>query len=104
MENQNIKDIKFIISDNVKLYRKRQDLTQFELAEKAELSVDSIERIEPGTRTKLLENFMRIADALDVPLLYLIYENQKQIPITECIMNIVDSKSEKQQEDREIIT
>lgn len=41
-----MKDIKYIIADNVKLYRKKQNLTQFELAEKAELSADSIKRIE----------------------------------------------------------
>jgi transcriptional regulator with XRE-family HTH domain len=48
MENQKMKDIKYIIADNVKLYRKKQNLTQFELAEKAELSADSIKRIEHG--------------------------------------------------------
>lgn len=93
-----MKDIKYIIADNVKLYRKRQNLTQFELAEKAELSVDSIKRIEHGSRTMSLENFIRIADALDVPLSYLMYENLNQIPITERIMNILDNKSGKQQD------
>ncbi len=43
-----MKDIKYIIADNVKLYRKKQNLPQFELAEKAELSADSIKRIEHG--------------------------------------------------------
>lgn len=93
-----MKDIKYIIADNVKLYRKKQNLTQFELAEKAELSVDSIKRIEHGSRTMSLENFIRIADALDVPLSYLMYENLNQIPITERIMNILDNKSGKQQD------
>ena len=46
-----MKDIRYIIADNVKLYRKKQNLTQFELAEKAELSVDSIKRIERASRT-----------------------------------------------------
>ena len=93
-----MKDIKYIIADNVKLYRKRKNLTQFELAEKAELSVDSIKRIEHGSRTMSLENFMRIADALDVPLSYLMYKNLDQIPITERILNILNSKSGLQQE------
>lgn len=91
-------DIKYIIADNVKLYRKKRNLTQFELAEKAELSIDSIKRIEHGSRTMSLENFMRIADALDVPLSYLMYENLYQIPITERILNILNNKSGKQQE------
>lgn len=93
-----MKDTKYIIADNVKLYRKKQNLTQFELAEKAELSIDSIKRIEHGSRTMSLENFMRVADALDVPLSYLMYENLNQIPITERIMNILDSKNGKQKE------
>lgn len=93
-----MKDIKYIIADNVKLYRKKQDLTQLALAEKAELSVDSIKRIERGSRTMSLENFMRIADALAVPLSYLMYENLNEIPITERILNILNNKSGKQQE------
>ena len=98
MENQKMKDIKYIIADNVKLYRKKRNLTQFELAEKAELSIDSIKRIEHGSRTMSLENFMRIADALAVPLSYLLYENLNEIPITERILNVLNSKSGKQQE------
>lgn len=98
MENQKMKDIKYIIADNVKLYRKKQNLTQFELAEKAELSVDSIKRIEHGSRTMSLENFMRIADALAVPLSYLLHESLNEIPITERILNVLNSKDAKQQE------
>lgn len=45
-----------------------------------------------------LENFMRIADALAVPLSYLLYENLNEIPITERILNVLNSKSGKQQE------
>ena len=55
-----MKDMKYIIADNVKLYRKKQNLNQFELAEKAELSADSIKRIEHGGQNnavgKLHEN------------------------------------------------
>ena len=98
MENQKMNDIKYIIADNVKLYRKKRNLTQFELAEKAELSVDSIKRIEHGSRTMSLENFMRIADALAVPLSYLLYENLNEIPISERILNVLNSKNASQQE------
>lgn len=63
-----MKDIKYIIADNVRLCRKRQNLTQAELTERAELSLDSIKRIESGKRTMSLENFLRLSDALHVPL------------------------------------
>ncbi len=44
-----------------------------------------------------LENFMRTADALAVPLSYLSYENLNEIPITVRILNILNSKSVNQQ-------
>lgn len=93
-----MKDIRYIIADNVRLYRKQRNLTQLELAERADLSVDSIKRVERGSRTMSLENFMRIADALNIPLTYLLYESQNKIPITERIQNVLNGKSEKQQE------
>lgn len=93
-----MKDIRYIIADNVRIYRKKKNLTQFELAEKAELSVDSIKRIEHGIITMSLENFMRITDVLDVPLSYIIYESLNEIPISEHIINILNNKSVKQRE------
>lgn len=93
-----MKDIRYIIADNVRLYRKQRNLTQLELAERADISVDSIKRVERGSRTMSLENFMRIADALDVSAYYLLYESLNKIPITERIQNVLNGKSEKQQE------
>lgn len=93
-----MKDMRYIIADNVKLYRKQRNLTQLELAEKADLSVDSIKRVERGNRTMALENFLRIADALDVSVSYLLYESLNKIPVTERIQNVLNGKSEKQQE------
>lgn len=69
-----MRDIRYIIADNVRLYRKKEKLTQIKLAELSELSLDSIKRIEAGKRTMSLENFLRISDALQVPLSFLLYE------------------------------
>lgn len=93
-----MKDIIYIIADNVRLYRKKENLTQFELAEKAELSVDSIKRIERGSITMSLENFMRIADALHVPLFFLLYDQISEAPETERMLNVLKGKNEKQKE------
>ena len=41
-----MKDIRYIIADNVRLYRKKENLTQAELAERAELSLDTFKRFE----------------------------------------------------------
>lgn len=98
MENQKMKDIKYIIADNVKIYRKKQNLTQAELAELADLSLDSIKRIEGGRTTLSLENFMRIANALDVPLSFLVYEQIQMMPEVERMLCILNERSEEQKE------
>lgn len=90
-----MKDIRYIIADNLKLYRKKQKLTQLKLAELADLSVDSIKRIEAGKRSMTLENFLRLSDALQVPLSFLLYE-QVEMPELEQISNILKGRSDKQ--------
>lgn len=101
-KNQNgeskMKDIKYIIADNVKIYRKKKNLTQVELAELADLSLDSIKRIEGGKITLSLENFIRIANALEVPLSFFMYEQISIIPETEIMLCILDKKNDKQRE------
>lgn len=89
-------DIKYIIADNIKLYRKKENLTQTELAERAELSLESIKRVERGIRTMSLENFLRIADALHVPLPYLLYESEESIPEMEQLNCILQRRNDKQ--------
>lgn len=93
-----MKDIRYIIADNVKLYRKRENLTQAELAERADLSLDSIKRIEGGKTTMSLENFLRISDALCVPLSFLIYDEINVIPEEEQIHCILKGKNVLQKE------
>lgn len=93
-----MKDKKCTIADNIRIYRKQRNFTQFQLAEAAELSVNSIKRIEHGSRTMYLENFMRIADALELTLSYLLYENSNEIPITERIKDVLNGRSGKQKE------
>lgn len=91
-----MKDIRYIIADNVKLYRKKEKLTQMKLAERAELSLDSVKRIESGKRTMSLENFLRIADALQVSLSLLLYEQESIMPELEQISNILKGRSDDQ--------
>lgn len=91
-----MKDIKYIIADNIKLYRKKENLTQMELAERADLSLDSIKRLERGLRTMSLENFLRVSDALHVPLSYLLYEKREDASESEQIKEILYGRSLKQ--------
>lgn len=93
-----MKDIKYIIANNVRLYRKKANLTQLQLAEEAELSLDSIKRIELGSRSMSLENFMRIAEALHIPLSYLLYEDTTDIGMKERLWSIIEARNQKQRE------
>ena len=93
-----MKDIRYIIADNVRLYRKQRNLTQAELAERAELSLDSIKRIEGGKRTMSLENFLRLSDALHVPLSFFLYDQEDMLPEVERIHYILEGKSKSQKE------
>lgn len=94
-----MRDIRYIIADNVRLYRKKEKLTQIKLAELSELSLDSIKRIEAGKRTMSLENFLRISDALQVPLSFLLYgKEEREMPELEQISNILKGRSDKQKQ------
>lgn len=93
-----MKDIKYIIADNIRLYRKKENLTQAELAERAELSLDSIKRVEAGKRTMSLENFLSLSDALRIPLTFLLYEQKDRMPDEERIRGILEKRSDAQRE------
>lgn len=93
-----MKDIRYIIADNVKLYRKRENLTQAELAERAELSLDSIKRIEGGKRTMSLENFLRLSDALRVQLPFLLYVQKADMSDIEQISYVLEGRSGKERQ------
>lgn len=90
-----MKDTSYIIADNVKLYRKKRKLTQTQLAELADLSVDSIKRIEAGQRSMSLENFLRLAEALEAPLPFLLH-GQEGMPELEQALDILTGRSEEQ--------
>lgn len=64
--------------------------------ELAELSLESIKRIERGKRTMSLENFLRIADALHTPLPYFLYRSKGDIPEIEQLNDILQRRDDKQ--------
>ena len=97
-EERKMKDNEYVIADNVRFYRKKANLTQAQLAERAELSLDSIKRVEAGKRTMSLENFLRLSDALGIPLTFLLYEQKDRMPDEERIRGILEGRSDGQRE------
>lgn len=74
MEN----DIMRKLAKRIKRYRKLKELTQEELAYRAEITTQHLGTIERGTRKNVtLLTIQKIADALEVPLCELICEEEK---------------------------
>ena len=56
------------IGDRIREVRRDANLTQEKLAELAGMDRQAINRIEQGHQAAIVDNLIRIADALDVPL------------------------------------
>lgn len=71
-------DIYEVIAKNIKLYRKKKNMTQAELAEKTEYSHEFIRRIEaPNSKKNFsIDAVSNIADALDIDI-ELLFEKEK---------------------------
>lgn len=72
------------IGQRVKAIRKMKKLSQAELAESVDLSVNYISFIETGKRHTSLEALIRIADELGVTIDHLLYGNQIHDEDTYC--------------------
>jgi transcriptional regulator with XRE-family HTH domain len=57
-----------VIGDRIRAARFHSNLTQEKLAELAGMDRQAINRIEQGHQSPLVDNLIRIADALAVPL------------------------------------
>lgn len=60
------------IGDRIRAVRRQQGLSQERLAELAGMDRQAINRIEQGHQAALIDNLIRIAAALDVPLAELV--------------------------------
>lgn len=60
-----------IIADNIKKERKRLGITQMELAERADVSLDTIKNVENGRRAMSLDTYLNLVQALDTSPLVL---------------------------------
>ena len=88
------------IGENIRKYRKANNMRQEDLAEKTELSANYIGMIERGEKLPSLETFINIANALDVSADMLMYglvaksEESKSSELSEKIASL--SKEDKQ--------
>ncbi|MDP5239132.1 helix-turn-helix transcriptional regulator [Uliginosibacterium sp. 31-16] len=64
-----------VVARNLKALRKARELTQEQLAEKAELHVNYVGGIERGERNATIRNIKKLAKALGVPMSVLVDES-----------------------------
>ena len=77
------KELLGTIGENVKKYRENANLTQAELAEKVGNGTASVSRIERGEKRMKLETLRAVAEALDISVGLLFYqENQDELLLT----------------------
>lgn len=67
-----------IIVENIRKERKRLCISQAELAERADVSVDTIKSIENGRRAMSLDTYLRVVQALETTPLALMSQEQPE--------------------------
>jgi len=87
------------IVENVKNLRRIKSLSQLELSEKADLSMNTISRFEINQKQINLQTLIKIANALDVDVNYLLgYEpkgpNKQELLINSLIQDFTDKDNE----------
>lgn len=65
-----------IIACNIKGERKKLCLSQSELAERANISIDTVKSVESGRRIMSLDTYLRIVQALETTPSALLYETR----------------------------
>jgi transcriptional regulator with XRE-family HTH domain len=65
------------ISQKIKLLRKQQDMTLKELSERSSFSVSFLSQVENGTSSLAIMSLKKIAEALNVPIIYFFQEHEE---------------------------
>ena len=66
------------IAENIKIERKKLGISQTVLAERADVSLDTIKGIENGRRSMRLDTYLRIVEALGTTPITLLYGEQSE--------------------------
>ena len=76
MENRG--QIYEIIADNIRKERRRLGMTQAELAERADISLDTIKSVENGRRAMSLDTYLNVVNALESSPMVLMSQKHPQ--------------------------
>jgi transcriptional regulator with XRE-family HTH domain len=81
----------------IKEFRKKRNMTQGVLAQRARLSVDTIRRLERGSFSPTLETLFRVCDGLNISLHTMCEGLESQrTDLVKMIADLVASRSERE--------
>jgi len=97
-----------VVRGRIKAFRREKGLTQEELCERAEISVDAVNRIENGTRVPTIDTLEKIATGLGVSLTDLLQmpsakPTKVAAPVRRVVTLIENEPAEIQQGVEEIV-
>lgn len=80
--HQVLKTIKMNIGSAIKSIRRKLSITQYELAEKCELSQTSLSQIETGVKRPSQRTINKVCNVLDIPesILYIVAMQEADVP------------------------
>lgn len=78
------------IGDNIKHYRKLQNLTQKQLAERANIAVITLQQYESGKRTPRIPQLQSLSEALKINTNELILTNSTTTDVFEEILSLTE--------------
>ena len=90
--------LQHIIGSNIKLARNTQGYTQEGLAERAEISVEHLKQVERGKKMLSVESLVNVANALQVSVDSLVYEqniNSAKNDIAQMLVSIDNEDSQR---------
>ena len=87
------------------IYRKKQGLTQVQLAEKLQVSRQAVSRWEHGTALPSMDSLRRLSQLYGVPLDLFVYKETEELIKTEPSVSVDQGQnsSEEMRDDREVI-
>ena len=89
----NRKDLHKVIACNIRKEREKMNITQAELAERADISIDTVKNIEHGRRSMSLDTYLGIVQALETTP-YALMDRRQSVQYIERLTFMVGQRSE----------
>jgi len=82
-------NIKSVLGENLKFYRKAKHLSQEQLSEKVDISVKHLSSIERGLNFASADLLEKLALSVDVPVFYF-FVNKREFFCNDIMLNTID--------------